>query len=240
MKHYIAVLTFIVLLAPALSHAEGDEGAIPFTADVGNTASVQRGARDFVNYCSGCHTLKYLRYNQMASGLNIPEKLLKKNLMFVSGLKPSSEMINAMSPSDAKSWFNKAPPDLTLEAGYRSPQWIYNYLQSFYLDPKRPTGVNNPLLKNVAMPDVLWSLQGWQKQVQDKAGDGSHMQAVSKGSMTEAQFRSFVADVTNFLTFASSPDQVERSSLGPKVIIFLLILLVLTYLLKKEFWRDIH
>lgn len=238
MKRLIVVLTFMALLVPALSHAE-DDGPLAFSADVGNIASVQRGARDFVNYCAGCHTLKYLRYNQMASALDIPETLLKKDLMFVSGLKTSSEMINAMSPSDGKAWFNKAPPDLTLEAEYRSPRWIYNYLQSFYLDPKRPTGVNNPLLKNVAMPDVLWSLQGWQRLVTDKDGT-THFEAASKGSMTEEQFRGFVADVTNFLTFASSPDQIERSSLGPKVIIFLLILLVLTYLLKKEFWRDVH
>lgn len=239
MKRLIVVLTFMALLVPALSHAEGDEGPLPFSADVGDTASVQRGARDFVNYCSGCHTLKYLRYNQMASGLGIPEAMLKKNLMFVSGLKSSSEMINAMTPSEGEAWFNKAPPNLTLEAGYRSPRWIYNYLQSFYLDPKQPTGVNNTLLKNVAMPDVVWSLQGWQKQVTDKDGE-THFEPASKGSMTQAQFQGFAADITNFLAFASSPDQIERSSLGPKVIIFLLILLVLTYLLKKEFWRDIH
>lgn len=238
MRRLIVVLTFMVLLAPVLSHAE-DDGPLHFSADVGNTTSVQRGARGFVNYCSACHTLKYLRYNQMAAGLGIPEKLLKQNLMFVEGLKPSSEMINAMSADDGKTWFGKAPPDLTLEAEYRSPRWIYNYLQSFYLDPKRPNGVNNPLLQNVAMPDVLWSLLGWQKQVTDKDGT-THFVTVSKGSMTAAQFRGFVADITNFLTFAASPDKIERSSLGPKVIIFLLILLVLTYLLKKEFWRDIH
>jgi len=238
MRRLIVVLTFMTLLAPVLSHAE-DDGPLPFSADVGNTASVQRGAHDFVSYCSACHTLKYLRYNQMAAGLDIPEKQLKQNLMFVGGLKPSSEMINAMSADDGKAWFGKAPPDLTLEAEYHNPRWVYNYLQNFYLDPKRPNGVNNLLLKNVAMPDVLWSLQGWQKQVTDKDG-ATYFVTVSKGSMTADQFNGFVTDVTNFLTFAASPDKIERSSLGPKVIIFLLILLVLTYLLKKEFWRDIH
>ena len=239
MKRFIAVLTFMALLAPAMSHAEGDEGPMPFSADVANTASLQRGARDFVNYCSGCHTLQYLRYERMAADLHIPKTLLEQNLMFVQGLKASSHMINAMSSSDAESWFSKAPPDLTLEAEVRSPRWIYNYLQSFYIDASRPSGVNNPLLPGVAMPDVLWSLQGWQKQVTEKGGE-SHFEAVSKGTMTEDQFRGFVGDITNFLTYAASPDALERSSLGPKVILYLLILMALAYLLKKEFWRDVH
>lgn len=239
MMRSITALIFIALLVPSAASAEY-QGPLPFSADVGNTASLQRGARDFVNYCAGCHTLKYLRYNQLAAGIGIPKKLLKNNLMFVSGLKSSQHMVNAMTAADAKAWFNKAPPDLTLEAEYRSPRWIYNYLQGFYLDPKRPTGVNNILLKNVAMPDVVWSLQGWQKKVENKTTGDVHLVAASKGSMTRAQFQRFAADITNFLTFAASPDALQRDSLAPKVIIFLIILFILCYLLKKEFWRDVH
>jgi len=239
MKRLIAVLSFMALLAPALSHAEGDEGPLAFSADVANSASVERGARDFMNYCSGCHSLKYLRYERLGADYGIPKSLLRKDLVFLFGEKTSAEMVNAMSPEDAQTWFGKAPPDLTLEAEARSPQWIYNYLQSFYLDSSRPTGFNNPLLPGVAMPDVLWSLQGLQTMTEDKDGV-MHFSPASKGSMTPAQFQGFVGDITNFLSYAASPDKLERSSLGPKVLLYLLVLLVVCYLLKKEFWRDVH
>lgn len=238
MKRFLAVLCVSALLAPVLSHAD-DEGPLSFKADIGNAASVQRGARDFMNYCSGCHSLKYLRYERFAADYDIPKDVVKQDLVFLSGEKVSSEMVNAMSAGDAGTWFGKAPPDLTLEAEVRSPRWIYNYLQSFYLDPTRPTGVNNPLLPGAAMPDVLWALQGFQQQVKDKDGE-THLESVSQGSMSEAEFRGFAADVTNFLTYASAPDALHREALAPKVLLYLLVLLVLVYLLKKEFWRDVH
>lgn len=239
MKHFIALLAFAALILPGLSHAEAADGPLSFEAAPGDTASVQRGARNFVNYCSGCHTLKYMRYNRLAADLGISKDTLKSSLMFVKGLKTGSHMTNAMSAAEATKWFGKVPPDLTLEAEFKDPQWIYNYLQSFYLDPSRPMGVNNPLLPNVAMPNVLWSLQGWQKQVTDKDGE-SHLEAVSKGSMSEKEFQGFVGDIVNFLTYAAAPEHTMRMIIGPPVLIYLLIMFVLCYLLKKEFWRDVH
>ncbi|MDN5872932.1 MAG: cytochrome c1, partial [Sinobacteraceae bacterium] len=212
---------------------------ISYRASPGNIGSVQRGARDFMNYCAGCHTLKYLRYERLASDLNIPKNLLKKNLMFVAGQKTSSHVLNGMSAAEGKSFFAKAPPDLTLEAGHRGAKWIYSYLHGFYLDPSRPTGVNNTLIPNVAMPDVMWSLQGWQKRVEDEDG-GYTLKSVTQGSMTPDQFDGFVRDISNFLAYAATPEHHTRMIVGPFVLLYLLILGVLCYLVKRAFWKDVH
>ena len=239
MRALLAV-AFAALLLPALAHAEeggSGPGWMEFKASPGNVASVQRGARDFMNYCSGCHSLKYLRYERLAKDTGIPEHLLKQDLMFAKDLKVGDHMTSAMPEKEATTWFGKAPPDLTLEANVRGAGWIYNYLQHFYLDDSRPSGVNNPQLPGVAMPDVLWSLQGWQKL--DEGKDPKFV-SVSKGSMSPEQFQAFVADLTNFLDYAASPERSERLSLGLKVMIYLIIFAALMYLLNREFWRDIH
>ncbi|HEU0195682.1 MAG TPA: cytochrome c1 [Nevskiaceae bacterium] len=233
----LAVLCALVL--PGVSLAQ--EGAVEsnFRASPGNTQSVSRGARDFVNYCAGCHTLKYLRYNQLGAALGISDATLEKTLIFPAKTKASSEMLNGMTAADGKAFFGKDPPDLSLEAQYRDPEWIYEYLHSFYLDPKRPTGVNNTLLPNVAMPDVVANLQGWQKRV--KGADGKEgLELVSQGSMSPSQFDAFVGDLTNFLTFAATPEYHTRATIGPFVLLYLVILGILCYLVKREFWKDVH
>jgi len=219
---------------------------LPFTADSGNTASVQRGARNFMAYCSGCHSLKYLRYNRMAEDLNIPDDVLKKNLMFTSD--KSGDPIKVAMPAASEQWFGRVPPDLSLETRARGANWVYTYLLSFYVDESRPLGVNNTVLVGASMPHVLWELQGWQKKAEHKAegehgGEhhgGSAFEKVTEGSLKPAEYEAFVGDLVNFLDYASEPGKQARISLGLKVMLYLFGLLVLTYLLKKEFWRDVH
>lgn len=235
----IGLLCAVALVVPNLAAAEGGSLPLTFRASPDNVKSVQRGARDFMNYCAGCHTLKYLRFSRLGDDVGISKEMLQKNLMFVQGQKTTSHITNAMPSAEGKAFFGKAPPDLTLEAGFRSPKWIYNYLHGFYLDPERPTGVNNTLIKNVAMPDVIWSLQGWQKQVKGKDGD-PRLELVSQGSMTPDQFDAFVADLTNFLAYAATPEHHLRATIGPFVLLYLVILGGFCYLVKRAFWKDVH
>lgn len=183
-----------------------------------NTVSLQRGARLFVNYCMGCHSLKYLRYGRLAEDLDIPEALAAKYLYFGEG-KIGDRMVNGMTKADGKAWFGKAPPDLTLEAKARSPDWIYSYLLGFYKDETRPFGYNNKVFPNVGMPNVLAPMQA---------------------RMSEEAFRQAAADLTNFLTYAAEPIALTRERIGVYVLVFLAILLVPAYLLKKEYWKDVH
>lgn len=220
-----------------------------FDADTANLASLQRGARDFMNYCSGCHSMKHLRYNRMARDLGIPEDLLKKNLMFTSE-KVGDHILAAIPSAQAGQWFGQPPPDLTVTARQRGADWIYSYLQSFYLDPTRPTGVNNTVLPNASMPHVLWELQGWQKRTEKKKdeaaaeGEGEHhapeFELAAAGSLSPEDYARWVGDLTNFMAYAAEPGKQERQSLGVKVIAYLLVLLLLCYLLKREYWTDVH
>ncbi len=215
-----------------------------FRPDFGNVASQQRGARDYMAYCSGCHSMKYLRYSRIAKDLKIPEDLLKANLMF--GTDKTGETIKVAMPAASEQWFGRVPPDLSLEARARGASWIYTYLQSFYIDEKRPLGVNNTVLPNASMPHVLWELQGWQKKAEHKEGEEAksehhgEFELASQGSLTPAEYREFVADITNFMDYAAEPGKNARVHLGFKVLIYLFLLLILSYLLKKEFWRDVH
>jgi len=217
-----------------------------FSADSGNAASVQRGARNFMAYCSGCHSLKYLRYNRLGEDLGIPDDVLKKNLMFTSD--KLGDQIKVAMPAASEQWFGRVPPDLSLETRARGADWVYTYLLSFYLDESRPLGVNNTVLAGASMPHVLWELQGWQKKVEHKAegehGGGHHggspFEKVTDGSLKPAEYEAFVGDLVNFLDYASEPGKQARIALGLKVMLYLFGLLVLTYLLKKEFWRDVH
>ncbi|HVC01041.1 MAG TPA: cytochrome c1 [Steroidobacteraceae bacterium] len=218
-----------------------------FDTNINDSQSLQRGARDFMNYCSGCHSLQYLRYNRMAKDLKIPLPELRQNLMFTS-TKPFVHIVSAMPPADAVKWFGVAPPDLTLMAKFMGTDYIYSFLEGFYADPSRPWGVNNIYKPNVAMPFVLASLQGVQKPVyKSVTGPDGHarMQLAgvapgTAGSMTPAQYDQFVGDVTNFLNYAAEPIKAKRESMGVFVMLFLLAFFVFAYLLKKEYWKDVH
>ncbi|HEU4619335.1 MAG TPA: cytochrome c1 [Gammaproteobacteria bacterium] len=235
----------------------------PANNNLGNTASLQRGAKYFVNYCLGCHSAKYVRYNRLAQGLQLSDKQLIDNLMF-TGEQPFDTMSNAMRPEDAERWFGKAPPDLSLIARSRGPDYIYNYLRGFYEDDKRPTGANNIVLQNTAMPDVLWELQGIRRPVHgksesgaggddaaaggDAAGGGAAenegaitgFEVVRPGLLTEPQFDQVARDIVNFLDYIGEPMRQERERLGLRVIGFLLVFLLVAFMLKKEIWKDVH
>ncbi|NKF21382.1 cytochrome c1 [Solimonas marina] len=236
----------LLLAGPAL--AEGEVLPYPFKADPDNIASVQRGARNFMNYCSGCHSMRNLRYNRIGSDLGISDELLKAKLMFTTD-KVSDHIVSAM-PEEAKAWFGKQPPDLTVETRYRGADWVYNYLLTFYVDPKRPLGTNNLVLPNASMPDVLWELQGLQVLKEgggDEHAEGGHdehegpqFELATKGTMSPDEYRDFVADTTNFMVYAAEPGRAMRISVGIKVILFLLLFTVLAYLTKREFWKDVH
>ena len=169
--------------------------------------------------------------------------------MFTSE-KTGDPVISSMPAASAMKWFGQVPPDLSVEARYRGADWIYNYLNTFYLDPSRPSGVNNLVLPGVSMPDVLWELQGWQAQPaahkgeaakgEGEEGHGTGLVLVQPGKMSPEEYQKFTEDITNFMDYAAEPGRAGRLSLGVKVILYLLLLTVLTYLLKKEFWKDVH
>ena len=215
--------------------------------DPANKESLQRGAKTFVNYCMGCHSAKYQRYNRLGRDLGISEEGIIHNLMF-TGEKTGDLMDIAMTKDMGKRWFGAPPPDLTLVARVRGTDWLYTYLRTFYLDDSRPFGVNNQVFSNVGMPNVLWELQGWQKPVYTTVvDDEGHEHKVLEGleleeagSQTPAEFDRTVRDLVNFLAYMGEPIKLERQSLGVKVMLFLLVLFIFAYLLKKEYWKDIH
>jgi ubiquinol-cytochrome c reductase cytochrome c1 subunit len=202
--------------------------------DLTDKASLQRGFKSFTQYCLGCHQLKYQRYNRTFADLGISDADGLKNWM-VTGEKVGDHITNTMPAKQAAKWFGGTPPDLTLEARLKSPDWIYTYLHSFYEDPARPFGVNNTVFKDVGMPHVLQGLQGL--RVKDEHGN---LSPAKGGTMTEEEYDTFVRDLTNFLEYVGEPSKLERESMGYKVLGFLVIFFIVSYLLKKEYWRDVH
>ena len=246
---YIAKLgLFVASLALSSAAMAAGGGALPYQykADVTNLPSVQRGARHYMNYCSGCHSLQYLRYGRISQDLQIPAELMQANLMFTSD-KPGDHVLSAIPKADATTWFGAAPPDLTLETRARGESWVYSYLKTFYVDPTRPLGVNNLVLAGASMPHVLWELQGWQVKEEHAATADDHgahkgpgLKLVKEGSLSPREYDKFVGDLVNFLAYAAEPGRADRVALGWKAITYLLILLGFAYLLKKEYWKDVH
>lgn len=244
------LIVFLLACMPALAlAAEGaDIPMQPAHTDLSSRPSLQRGAKYFVNYCMGCHQLKYERYKRMATDLGIQKEAASKNLVFGKGASYTSMMVNAMPRDKAADWFGTAPPDLSVIARLRGADWIYNYLRDFYLDPSQPTGSNNLLLPNAAMPNVLWRLQGLQKAqfktVKDADGETHKkfigFKQVTEGALSEAQFNQVVRDITNFLVYVGEPAKLQRYDIGWAAIIFILVLGGLVYALKREIWRDVH
>lgn len=245
------VIAFVLSLglaggAAAQSEAELDAA----NNNIANTASLQRGAKYFVNYCLGCHSLQYVRYSQAGEDLGLTEEQVKANLMF-TGERPHDYMLSPMPPADAERWFGRAPPDLSLVARTKGGDHIYRFLKTFYLDESKPTGVNNLALENAAMPHVLADLQGLQRAVfvlEKDHEDGQekmlrrfdHFEQVSPGRLSEAEYDTFVKDTVNFLDYVSEPVRVKRQDLGIWVILFLLVFTGFAWALKKEIWKDVH
>lgn len=214
----------------------------PVRIDLHNKASLQRGARIFVNYCVSCHSASYLRYNRMGKDLGIPLPLVKKDMLFARS-SIFAHMKAAMPAKDAKKWFGIAPPDLTLETRLRGASWVYSYLLSFYRDKQTTSGWNNLVFPHVAMPDVLYGLQGVQVPVYrtvkgQKVFD--HFLIVKAGSMTPAQYREAMHDLVNFMVYMGAPNTLERDRVGAYTLIFLVIFAAIAYLMKREYWKDVH
>ncbi len=239
------ITLFLFAIAPALGLAAG--GGVPLEhADIDSTdqTSLQRGAKFFVNYCLGCHSAKYQRYNRMAQDIGLTEEQVKANLMFTTD-KIGNTMDIAMTPVDANGFFGTTPPDLSMIARSRGVDWLYTYLRGFYMDESRPFGVNNVVFKDVGMPHVMLDLQGLQKAVFKKDEHGGDpvfegFELIQPGSMTPEQFDGSIRDLVNFLDYVGEPYKLDRQRLGVKVLLFLAVFFVLAYLLKREYWKDVH
>lgn len=231
----------LLVLGPA-AHAQQHEVELePADTNIANTASLQRGAKYFVNYCMGCHSAQYVRYNTLADDLQLTEDQLIENLMF-TGEQPFDTMDIAMRAADAERWFGVEPPDLSLIARSRGTDYIYTFLKSFYAAPDRATGVDNRVMPNTSMPHVLWRLQGLQRpdyEQEDGHEEFVGFELIEQGQLTEAEYDRVVRDIVNFLDYIGEPMQRDRVALGLRVIGFLLVLLLLAYLLKKEIWKDV-
>jgi ubiquinol-cytochrome c reductase cytochrome c1 subunit len=205
---------------------------------VSETASVQRGLRDFAGYCRGCHSLKYMRYSRMAADLQISPEQMQKNVL-PAGAKLSDYVTTPMPAADAQTWFGKVPPDLSLIARALGTDHLYRLFTTYYADPSKATGANNLEVPNVAMPHVLATLEGVKVAV-FKNGVFDHFVQVAPGSLSHEEYLATVRDLVNFLDYVGEPAQVQRRSLGVKVVLFLLAFTALTYLLKREYWKNVH
>ncbi len=216
----VSCFLLLILYADLMKAAEGNTGDNFLVAnnDVSDVNSLQRGAGNFFNYCAGCHSLKFIRYNQIAEDLDLNESQLVQNLIFTQA-KPEDAVITNMLPSDGSRWFGKSPPDLSLITRSRGTDQVYNFLRTFYKDSTSPTGADNRALPGTSMPNVLWLVQE---------------------QLNEKEFDQFTLDIVNFLDYVSEPIQSERKRIGIWVILFLLVFLVFSYFLYKDIWKEVH
>jgi ubiquinol-cytochrome c reductase cytochrome c1 subunit len=233
------------------SFAAGGAATEHANIDPGNIASLQRGARNFMNYCSGCHSAKYVRFSTIGKHLELSDEQLVDNLMF--NAQKTFETIKVSMPAkDSARWFGKTPPDLSLMARAKGADYVYSFLKGFYVEEGSPTGVNNTVLAGTSMPHVLWELQGFNKanfvehSETNAKGDTTTsvvfegFEPLTEGSLSAEEYDEFVRDTVNFLSYIAEPMRAERRKLGVWVLIFLSIFLILAIALKKEFWRDVH
>ncbi|MFD2178811.1 cytochrome c1 [Veronia pacifica] len=245
MKKWIVML---FALLPTMVLAAGS--SVPLDSannDLTDKGSLQNGARLFMNYCFGCHATQYQRYERVAEDLGIPKNLMMEHLMFDPDAKIGDLMKNAISTSDAATYFGAPAPDLTLVARVRGTDWVYTYLRSFYADESRPFGVNNTVFPSVGMPHVLEELQGTPVKTYKKVLlDGEMVEefqgieSLGNGELSPDEYDNAVRDLVNFLEYSGEPMKLERQSLGYWVMGFLVIFMILSILLKKEYWRDVH
>jgi ubiquinol-cytochrome c reductase cytochrome c1 subunit len=210
--------------------------------DPGDRTSILHGAKHFVKYCLGCHSIKHIRYLRIAQDFGIDEKKMLTDVA-PQGASIYDQMHTAMNAHDSKKWFGVQPPDLSLASRSRSADWLYSYLKSFYADPTKPLGTNNLIFKDVGMPNVFWQVQGEQKAI---FVDDDGQQVLDKmvletpGTLSEQEFDIMVNDIVNFLVYVGEPIKMERERFGKYVLFFLGMFFVIAYLLKKEYWKDIH
>mgnify|MGYP001813384907 FL=1 len=241
------ILVLLLAIAPSWAFAAG--GGVHLdkaNIDPTNKESLQRGARLFVNYCLSCHAAALMRYERMGKDLGLDEIQVSENLMFTGG-KVGELMTVATSAEDAKEYFGTVPPDLSVIARARGVDWLYTYMRSFYRDDSKIVGVNNLVFPDVGMPHVLWELQGWQEPVITtvKDHDGQKrkeisLELVEPGLLEPREYDRAVRDLVNFLDYMGEPAKYERRELGVKVIMFLVFFLVVAYLMKRDYWKDVH
>ena len=242
MKTFIAAL----LLVPSLAFASSGEMKLDQPQlDLTDTPSLQRGAQVFVNYCLNCHSASYMRYNRL-SDLGLSDQQIKDNLLFAAD-KVGETMTVAMRTKDAAQWFGAPPPDLTVVARSRGADWLYTYMRSFYRDPERPTGWNNLVFPAVGMPHVLYQLQGQQslkvEQITDAHGhkvEAHHLVLDTPGTLTKIEYDRMVSDLVNYLVYMGEPAGNSRLRIGIYVMIFLVAFILVTWLLKRAYWKDVH
>lgn len=254
MKKIIALfMVAAVMLTPLMAAAAG--GAVHLEKapiDINDKESLQRGAKAFADYCYSCHAASFMRFNRIAKDLEMSEDEVRDIMIHTRGEKGEPTKIGdvmkvSMTDAYAKKAFGTAVPDLSLTARARGADWVYSYLRSFYIDPYRPTGFNNTVFPDVGMPHVLWSLQGLQQakyktEVHDDVAveKFDSMELVQPGKLSRVEYDVFIADLTNFMVYLAEPVQLERRSLGWKVLLFLVVLFFFAYALKKEYWKDVH
>ena len=242
------LVTFLLGMLPVIVMA-GGTGMSNDRVEINleNKSSLQRGAKLFVNYCLSCHAAAGMRFNRVGADLGLTDDQLMENLMFTTE-KSGETMTVAMTTEKAKKWFGTKVPDLTAIARARGADWLYTYLRTFYVDDTRPYGVNNQRFPNVGMPHVLWELEGLKKPMYEiKHGqDGSEEKVISgfetvvPGTMSKVEYDDAMRDLVNFMVYMSEPARLQRAGIGIGVMFFLVILLIVTYALKKEYWRDVH
>lgn len=241
-KPFAALLSLAMLLAYAAPLVAAGGGALKHAnVNIRDTAAIQRGARLFVNYCLSCHSASYMRYNRLAEDLGLDEDLVMENLVFAD-VKIGETMDIAMQPDDATAWLGKTPPDLSLASRSRGADWLYTYLLTFYQDE---TGSwNNLAMPNASMPHVMWQLQGIQKPVYatDEEGHESIEKLVqgSAGLQTPEEYEGSVRDLVTFLEYLGEPAEIKRKNIGVWVLLFIALFALVSYLLKAEYWRDVH
>ncbi|MCC2617768.1 cytochrome c1 [Aestuariibacter halophilus] len=241
------LLLIACLLVPGLALAAGP--SVPLDKanyDLTDKASLQNGAKLFMNYCLGCHQQQYQRYSRSFEDMGVPLEMGQEYLQF-TGEKVTDHVTNTMPEESAAKWFGAAPPDLTLVARVRGADWLYTYLRAFYADDSRPFGVNNKVFKDVGMPHVLQELQGLPRETHEKRLIDGEMvdqyvgiKSDGTGELSPEEYDAAVLDLVNYLVYVGEPARLEAESIGRWVLVFILVLFVFVYLLKKEYWRDVH
>ena len=226
-------LLTIILMLPLIAFANVTKIGVSAPIDSGDNASLQRGARTFINNCLNCHSANYMRYNRLVD-IGLTEKEIENNFLF-AGQKVGDTMQIAMNPKDAKKWFGVAPPDLTVEVRARGADWVYAYMRSFYKDDSTPSGWNNLVFDKVAMPHVFYQQQG----VQVLNHETHKLELIEPGTLSPSEYNVLVGDLTNYMAYMAEPAKAQRKSIGVWVLLFLAVLLVLTKKLKSAYWKDI-
>jgi ubiquinol-cytochrome c reductase cytochrome c1 subunit len=234
--------TLLILMLPLGALASGSVQLQEADIDLTDNASLQRGAKHFVTYCLGCHSAKHIRYLRIALDFDIPKEKVLKDIA-PEGANIYDQMHSAMNAHDAEKWFGTTPPDLSLIARSRGADWLYSYLKGFYTDKSKTFGVNNVFFADVGMPNVFWQQQGEQIPVYKKV-DGkeiiTNLVIEEPGQLSGSEFDRLVNDLVNFLVYVGEPVQLERRSMGKYVLFFIFMFLILAYLLKREYWKDVH